>query len=187
VRPTGPSWHPPGSQGEAATPATTDVIHEKGLAHIQSCRPWVPSPNVQPPHTHTHWGPTGSSHSEPLGVGPATPEPALRANLPHPNPGPHRRRTDSQREEEEAMGMAVQERHVVISLAASHTCLIMFPFPLYPTCPSPGFGITRVPLVSRKSAFTLRCHWPNTAVRSGLPSLPHVSSLLGWPALRCWQ
>ena len=48
-------------------------------------------------------------------------------------------------EMEEIMGVSGQECCVFIALAVSHTCLIMFPFPLHPNCPSPGFGSTRVP------------------------------------------
>jgi hypothetical protein len=61
------------------------------------------------------------------------------------------------------VGVAGQECHVFIALSASHTCLIMFPFPMHPTYLSLGFDSTRVPLVSRKSAFTLRYLWPGVA------------------------
>jgi hypothetical protein len=44
-------------------------------------------------------------------------------------------------EMEEALGVASQEHPVFfLALAAFHTCLIMFYFPLHPTCLPPGFG-----------------------------------------------
>ena len=63
------------------------------------------------------------------------------------------------------MGVVRQEHH-------EFPDCFSFPFPL--------LVLTRVPLVNRKSAFTLRCQWPSAA-RAAPLSLSHVFSLLERP------
>jgi hypothetical protein len=98
---------------------------------------------------------------------------------PTPDPGPRCCRQTDRKKKKRLWEWPA--RSTASSLAASDTCLIIFPFPLHPTCPSPGFGSSRVPLVSRKSAFTLRCQWPSWAPFAA----PCVLS--GGSALSCWQ
>jgi hypothetical protein len=99
---------------------------------------------------------------------------------PTPDPRPHLRRTDGWEEEQDTVGVASQECREFPGFFS----LIMFPFPPHPTCPSSGFDSTRVPLVNRKSALTLRYQWHGAAsCESCLPfPAPNVFSSRAAPS-----